>query len=255
MIFFNREEKNYLEFRIKHLLRKLNKKKRSLKRISEQKKKVIEQIAFYEGILEKLQQYEGDVHYGNENNKPIFTEKEIFYISMIFGMRGHYETLKQLSEHRFTELEKIHKYLQTLLCRVLELDPTLFDYYLELNQCCYDRIYLIDKTVEFMINPLVYEDFKDNYINQYQIWIQNLVNSFALLHDYESWRPNNFHNDKWMRCCPAPCYCYIDDIEKKMYRIIDDNVFFNRHRHQTPPPIYWSNKAGSSFSLHKFFVI
>jgi len=36
-----------------------------MKLLSEQKKKVIEQIAFYEGIIEKLQQYEGDIHYGN----------------------------------------------------------------------------------------------------------------------------------------------------------------------------------------------
>lgn len=221
-----------------------------MKRLSEQTMKVISQIAFYEGTLEKLQQYEGDVPYGNENNEPIFTEKEIFYISMILGMRGHYQTLKKLSELHFTEHEIIHKDLQKLLRRVLKLDPTLFDDYLKLNESCHGRIYLIDKTVDSMINPLVYEDFKDNYINQYQIWIQNLVNSFALLHDYESWRPNNFPNDKWMRCCQAPCYCYIDGIEEKMYRIICGNVFFNhyQHRHQTPSRSYWWNKAVSSFS-------
>lgn len=247
MIFLSSQNNKYLIFRIRHLLRNLNKKNRSLKRRpSEQKKKVIEQIAFYKGILEKLRQYEGDVHYGNENNEPIFTEPEIFYISMILRMRGCYERMKQLSELRFTEHEKLHKDLQKWLRRILELDPTLFEDYQHLNQL-YNRIYLIDRTVELMINPLVYEDFKDNYINPYQIWIQNLVDSLALLHDYESWRRNNFHNDKWMGCCQAPCYCYIDEIQMKMYRIICANVFFNRHRHQTPPCSYWCNKAGSCF--------
>lgn len=249
MIFLSTQDNKYSIFRIRHLLRNMNKKKKGMKRLSEQKKKVINQIAFYEGILQKLQQYEGDIHYGNEDNEPIFTEPEIFYISMILGMRGHYQTLKKLSELRFTEHEKIHKDLQKLLRRVLELDPTLFADYQQLNQS-YNRIYLIDRTVKLMINPLVYEDFKENYINQYQIWIQNLVDSFKLLHDYESWRRNNFHNDKWMRCCPAPCTCHIEKIEDMMYRIICRNVFFDnyQHRHQTPPWSYWSNKAVSSFS-------
>lgn len=253
-LFFNSEKKNYLKFRIKYLLRKLNTKKKSLKRLLEQKKKVIEQITFYEGIIEKLQQYEGDVYYGNENNEPIFTEPEIFYISMILGMHYRYQRMKQLSKLRFTEHEKLHKDLQTFLCRVLKLDLTLFADYEQLNRF-YNQIYLIDRTVKFMINPEVYEDSNDNYINPYQIWIQNLVNSFELLLDYESWRRNNFPNNKWMGCCQAPCHCYIDDIEDKMYQMICRNVFFNTRRHQMPPSIYWSNKAFSSFSLLKFFVI
>jgi len=65
MIFLSDQEKKYSIFRINHLIRNLNKKKKGMKHLSEQKKKVIEQIAFYEGIIEKLQQYEGDIHYGN----------------------------------------------------------------------------------------------------------------------------------------------------------------------------------------------
>jgi hypothetical protein len=246
LIFLNIHNKKYSISRIEHLLRNLTKKKKGMKRLSEQKKKVIEQISFYQGILEKLQQYEGDIHYGNENNEPIFTEKEIFYISMILGMRDRYQRMKQLSKLRFIEHENIHKDLQTFLRQVIELSSTLFDYYLQLNRF-YNRIYLIDRTVEFMIKPVVYESSGNNYMNQYQIWIQNLVNSFELLLDYESWRRNNFHNDKWMGCCQAPCYCYINAIEEKMYQMICRNVFFNRHRHQIPPSIYWSNKAFSSF--------
>jgi hypothetical protein len=246
MMFLNIQEKKYSIFRIKHLLRNLNKKKKCMKRISEQKKKVIEQIAFYEGILEKLQQYEGDVHYGNENNEPIFTEKEIFYISIILGMRGHYETLKQLSELPFTKHEIIHKDLQKWLRRVLKLDPTLFDDYQQLN-LLYNQIVLISSTVELMRTPFLYGG-----LNEYQIWIQNLVNSFALLRDYESWRPENRFALKESSpfCCQGRgcCDCHIDDMEEIMYRIICGNVFFNRHRHHTPPQSYWWNKAVSSFS-------
>jgi len=242
MIFLSDQEKKYSIFRINHLIRNLNKKKKGMKHLSEQKKKVIEQIAFYKEILQKLEQYEGDIHYGNEHNEPIFTEREIFYISMILGMRHCYERMKQLSKIHFTDHEKLHKDLQNWLHRVLELDPTLFEGYNQLNHF-YNRIVLFSSTVETMRKPLSYEG-----LNEYQLWIQNLVNSFALLHDYESWRILNFSNDKWMRCCPAPCYCYIDDMEEIMYRIICGNVFFNQHRHQTPPDIYWWNKADSSFS-------
>ncbi len=179
---------------------------------------------------------------------------------MILGMRSCYERMKQLSELRFTEHEKLHKDLQTFLCRVLKLDPTLFADYQQLNQL-YNRIYPIDRTVAFMINPVVYEDLKDNnYINPYQIWIQNLVNSLALLHDYESWRlewTRDIYKKKNNCSCLAPCYCYIDNMEEIMYKMICRNVFFNNyhHVHQIPPWSYWFNKAGSSFSLLKFFVI
>ena len=248
MIFLNPNDNKYSIFRIKHFLRNLNKKKKGIKRLSEQKKKVIEQISFYEGILEKLQQYKGYVHYGNEKNEPTFTEDEIFYISMILGMRGCYERMKQLSELRFTENEKLHTNLQKLLRRVQGLDPTLFADYEKLNTL-YNRIDLISSTVESMIMPLLYECFNDDGLNQYQIWIQNLVNSVALLHDYESWRRENFRNNKWMGCCQSTCTCYIEKIEDMMYRIISRNVFFNhyQHRHQTPPRSYWFNKADSSF--------
>lgn len=233
-------------FRIKHLLRNLNKKKKGMKRLSEQKTKVINQIAFYEGILQKLQQYEGDIHYGNEHNEPIFTEQEIFYISMILGMRHCYERMKQLSELRFTEHEKLHKDLQKWLRRVLELDPTLFDDFLKLNRF-YNRIVQFSSTVDSMKTAL-----PDEGLNEYQIWIQNLVNSFALLRDYESWRPENrFALEEFGPfCCQGRgrCDCHIDDMEEIMYRIICGNVFFNQHRHQTPPQSYWRNKAVSSFS-------
>lgn len=244
MTFLSSQDRLYSIFRINHLRRNLNKKKKCMKRISEEKKKVIEQIAFYEGVLEKLQQYEGDVHYGNENNEPIFTEPEIFYISIILGMRHCYERMKQLSELPFTEDEKLHKDLQKWLCRILELDPTLFDDYLDLNRFNY-WIYPFSSTVESMRTNL-----PDYGLNQYQIWIRNIFKSFELLRDYENWRPKNFHNDKWMGCCQAPCTCHIEKIEDMMYRIICRNVFFNdyRHVHQTPLWSYWFNKAVSSFS-------
>jgi hypothetical protein len=246
MIFLYSQDKRYSIFRIKHLLRNLYKTKSSLKRLSEQKTKVINQISFYEGILQKLQQYEGDVHYGNEDNEPIFTEQEIFYISMILGMRGCYERMKQLSELRFTEREKLHTELQKWLRRVIELDSTLFADYQLLNRRD-NRIVPISSTVDSIISlpPILYDG-----LNEYQIWIQNLIKSFALLHDYESWRVENSDNDKWIDCCPAQCTCYIEDVEERIYKIICRNVFFNhyQHQHATPSREYWFNKAGSSFS-------
>jgi L-rhamnose mutarotase len=242
MIFLNIQDKHFVLFRIKRFIESLHRKKKVLKRHSEEYKKVINQIAFYRRISQKIQQCQGAVEYS------LFTEEnenEIFYISMILGMRGHYQTLKKLSELRFTEYEKLHTDLQKWLRRVLEFDPTLFADYQQLNQL-YNRIVPISSTVALMRTPFLYGG-----LNEYQIWIQNLIDSFALLRDYESWRPNNFHNDKWMRCCPAPCTCYIEDIEEKMYRIICGNVFFNnyQHRHETPPWSYWSNKAGFFFVI------
>ena len=156
MTFLNIQDRLYSIFRINHLLRNLNKNKKSLKHLSEQKTKVINKIAFYKGILKKLIQYDGE-------NDPIFTEPEIFYISMILGMRHCYERMKQLSELRFTEDEKLHKDLQKWLCRILELDPTLFDDYLELNRFYY-WIYPFSSTVESMRTNL-----PDYGLNQYQI--------------------------------------------------------------------------------------
>jgi hypothetical protein len=249
MIFLYSQDNKYSIFRIKRLLRNLNKKKKGMKRLSEQKTKLIKQIAFYKEVLQKLQQYKGDVPYGNENNEPIFTEDEIFYISMILGMRGCYGRIKQLSELHFTEDERLHTTLQNWLRRVIKLDPTLFADYQDLNQFR-NRIDLIPSNVVSMIKPLLYEDFNDYRINQYQIWIQNLIISFVLLHNYESWRRENFINKKWIGCCQAPCTCYIEDVEERIYRNICCNVFFNQHRHQheTPSWRYWSCKALSSFS-------
>jgi len=246
MIFLNIQDRKDLIFRIQHLLRNLNKKKKGMKRhISEQKTKLIKQITFYKEVLQKLEQYEGDVSYGNENNEPVFTEDEIFYISMILGMRGCYERIKQLSGLHFTECEKLHTTLQNWLRRVIKLDPTLFADYQLLNKR-YNRIALIPSTVDSMRTPILYEG-----LNEYQIWIRNLINSFALLHDYESWRVENFYNDKWIGCCPAQCTCYIENVEERIYKIICCNVFFNhyQHQHETPSRGYWFNKAGSSFSL------
>jgi hypothetical protein len=242
MIFLNPNNNKYLISRIKYLLRNLNKKKKGMKRrLSEQKKKVMEQIAFYKEVLQKLQQYEGDVPYGNENNEPIFTEDEIFYISMILGMRGCYERIKQLSELRFKECEKLHTGLQNWLRRVIELDPKLFMDYQQLNQL-YNRIVPISSTVESMRIPFLYCG-----LNEYQIWIQNLINSFALLRDYESWRPENRFalEESGPLCCPGRgrCDCYIDETEEIMYLIICGNVFFNRHLHQTPSQDYWRSRS------------
>ncbi len=238
MIFLNIQDKQFVLFRIKRFIESLHRKKKVLKRHSEEYKKVINQIAFYRRISQKIQRCQGAVEYS------LFTEEnenEIFYISMILCMRGHYQTLKKLSELRFTEHEKLHKDLQKWLRRVLELDPTLFDDFLKLKRF-YNRIVQFSSTVDSMKIAL-----PDEGLNEYQIWLQNLFKSFALLHDYESWRIANYCNNKWIGCCQAPCCCYIEGMEERMYQIICGNVFFNQHRHQTPPYIYWWNKAVSSF--------
>ena len=243
MTFLSSQDRRlYSIFRIKHLIRNLNNKKKSMKRLSEQKTKVINQIAFYKGILQKLVQYDGE-------NDPIFTEPEIFYISMILGMRHCYERMKQLSELRFTEDEKLHKDLQKWLCRILELDPTLFDDYLELNRFYY-WIYPFSSTVESMRTNL-----PDYGLNQYQIWIRNIFKSFELLHNFESWRPENrFARKNSFRpeeegCCQGRgyCDCHVENTEEIMYRIICGNVFFNKHRHLPPPQNYWWYYSGTSF--------
>ena len=245
MTFLNIQDKQFVLFRIKRFIESLHRKKKVLKRHSEEYKKVINQITFYRRISQKIQQCQGAVEYS------LFTEEnenEIFYISIILGMRGHYQTLKKLSELLFTEYEKLHADLQRLLCRVIELDPTLFDDFWEMNShririCPFSTS--VKKELSFDSGDTV-----DLAKDLYRIWIQNLLNSFELLRDYESWRPKNFHNDKWMGCCQAPCTCHIEKIEDMMYRIICRNVFFNhyQHRHQTPPRGYWWNKAVSSFS-------
>jgi len=235
MIFLNIQDRRYSIFRIKHLLRNLDKKKKGMKRLSEQKTKVINKIAFYEGILQKLQQYEGDVHYGNENNEPIFTEPEIFYISMILGMRGCYERMKQLSELRFTKHEKLHNQLQIWVRRVLQLDPKLFDDYTNLNQLN-NRINMISSTIETMRVPFLYFSR-----NEYNTWFQNLLNSFALLDDYQRWRPLNFAKQSGVHCCQGRgrCDCHVTDIENRMYRIISANVFFDIRKYTPGLKNYW----------------
>lgn len=146
MIFLNSQDEQFVLFRIKRFLESLHRKKKVLKRHSEQYEKVINQITFYRRIRQKLRQCQGAVEYSlfaDEN------ENEIFYISMILGMRGHYRTLKSLSELRFTEYEKLHTELQKWLRRVLELDHTLFAGYQLLNKL-YKRIVPISSTVVSM---------------------------------------------------------------------------------------------------------
>ncbi len=242
MISLNIQDKEFVLFRINRFIESLHRKKKVQKRNSEEYIKVINQIAFYKRIRQKIQQCQGAVEYS------LFTEEndnEIFYISMILGMRGRYQTLKKLSELRFTECEKLHTDLQKWLRRVLELDPTLFKDYQNLNQL-YDRIVPISSTVALMRTPDLYGG-----LNEYQIWIQNLINSFALLRDYESWRPENRFalEESDPSCCQGRgrCDCYVDNTIKIMYRIICGNVFFNRHRHQTPPQSYWWCKSVSCF--------
>ena len=240
--FLNIQDKQFVLFRLKRFLESLHRKKKVLKRHSEQYKIVINQITFYNVIQQKLQQCQGAVEYS------LFTEEnenEIFYISMILGMRGHYRTMKSLCELRFTECEKLHTDLQKWLRRVLELDPALFADYQRLNQL-YNRIVPISSTVDSMTTPFLYGG-----LNEYQIWIRNLIDSLALLRDYESWRPENrFELEEFSpRCCQGRgrCDCHVDNTEKMMYLIISANVFFNRNRHQTPPQSYWWYKSGTSF--------
>jgi hypothetical protein len=237
MTFLNLNEQ-FVRFRLQSLIRKLNEEKRCLKRLLEKKTKLINKIAFYEGILEKLQQCQEDVD-----------EKTEFYITILLEVRGRYRSLKKLSELHFTEDEKLHADLQKLLRRVLELDPTLYDHFWEMNShfiriCPFSTS--VDEELSFDSGDTV-----DLAKDLYRIWIRNLFNSFELLRDYESWRPKNFHNDKLMGCCRAPCTCYIEKVEERMYRIICRNVFFNhyQHRHETPPWSYWSNKAGFFFVI------
>ena len=245
MIFLNIQDKQFVLFRIERFLESLHRKKKVLKRHSEQYKKVINQITFYKVIQQKLQQCQGDVEYS------LFTEEnenEFFYISMILCMRGHYRTLKSLCELRFTEDEKLHIELQKWLRRVIELDPTLFNDFWEMNSS-HTRICPFSKSVDEELS-FDSDDTVNLVKDLYRIWIQNLLNSFELLRDYESWRRKNFNNDKWIDCCQAQCNCYIERVEERLYRIICYNVFFDHylHRHETPPRSYWFNKADSSFS-------
>ena len=249
MIFLNIQDNKFVLFRIKRFIESLHRKKKVLKRHSEEYKKVINQIAFYRRIRQKLEQCQGAVEYS------LFTEEnenEIFYISMILGMRGHYQTLKKLSELRFTEDEKLHTDLQKLLRRVLELDPTLFKDFWELNSHRI-RINQLSTTVEEELRFNSDSEEVDLSIDLYKIWIQNLVNSFALLNDYESWRlKNRFALKEFgLFCCQGrgSCDCHIDNMEERMYGIICRNVFFNNyhHVHETPPQSYWLYKPASCF--------
>ena len=65
----------------------------------------------------------------------------------------------------------------------------------------------------------------------YITWFQNLLNSFALLDDYQIWRPLNYAKQSGVYCYPGRgrCACHVDEMKNIMYRIISANVFFNIH--------------------------
>jgi hypothetical protein len=208
----------YLSNRIKYVLRKLQKQK---KKLQKQKKKnpLSKKILFYEGILDKIEESTGD-----------FTDEEVFYITILLKIRGVYSEMKELSERHFDVDDNLQKELQVLLQRVLKLDPTLYDYFWKIHH--YSRpISPISGTVESQLNLRRFFD----YDNVYAIWISNILTSFRLLEDHRRWRPANFHNDKWMDCCPAPCTCYINEVEEFVYKAICRNIFFNPHRFHPPP--------------------
>ena len=246
MIFLNIKDKQFVLFRIKKLLEYFNRKKKVLRDI-EEKKKIINQITFYKQIQQKLQQCQGDVEYSLFTND---NDIEIFYISMILGMRGHYRTLKSLCEIGFTEDEKLHADLQRLLRRVLELDPTLYDYYYDI----YSRYVHIVKLSTSVSNEMEQMSVCHGRVTDelYKVWTENIYSSLALLSDYESWRPENlFALEKISpHCCQGRghCYCHVDNIEEILYRLICANVFFNEYLHvHTPPHGYWWGKSSSSF--------
>jgi len=193
------------------------------RRLSEQKKKVMEQIAFYEGILEKLQQCQGDVHY--DENRPTFTNEEVFYITILLEIRGSYQNLKHLSKCDFDTEDKfqkeLHKKLQGLLHQILQLDRTLFDYFWEMNSHLI-WIKQLSKTVELLFNPDVEVDLS-KYL--YRIWIHNTIASFSLLDDYQRWRQENYYTN----CggCPADwCTCRVDRMNITILNNVYKNVFF-----------------------------
>ena len=226
MIFLNIQDKQYMISRINFLIRQLNKKKKVLKRHLKQKTKVIEQIAFYKGILQKLQQCQGDVDY--DEIRLTFTEKEEFYMTILLEIRGSNQNLKHLSKCDFDPAEEFqkehHKKLQGLLRRILELDPTLFDYFWEMNSHRI-RINQLSKTVELLFKSDVEVDLS---IHLYRIWIHNTIASFSLLNDYQSWRQENCHAQQYTNCgCPSDwCRCRVDRMKFTILNEVYRNVFF-----------------------------
>ena len=220
MTIFRIEQIKYLFFRIPHVIRNLRKQKKKL-RDPIKKNPLSDKIRFYQGILDKIKESTGD-----------FTSKEVFYITILLKIRGVYSEMKELSERHFDVDDNLQKELQVLLQRVLKLNPTLYDYFWKIHH--YSRpISPISGTVESQLNLRRFFD----YDNVYAIWISNILTSFRLLEDHRRWRPANFHNDKWMGCCQAPCTCYIDDVKEGVYKEICRNIFFNPHRF-LPPPFY-----------------
>ena len=218
----NLEKKKYLVFRIKYVIRQLQKHK---KKLSDSKKK----INFYNGILDKIEKSIGDVEY------KIFTKEEVFYITILLKIRGVYSKLKELSERQFNVEDKLQKELQLLLKRILVLDPTLYEYFLKINDDYSTSIYPISKSVELQLNI----EFKLNQFIHYdkiiEIWISNIFVAFELLDDYPRWRQIDeyvFKNEKLgPLCCPGRgrCYCYADEVEKLIYRNINENIFLTHN--------------------------
>ena len=222
------EKKKYLVFRIKYVIRQLQK---NMKKRSDSKKK----INFYNGILDKIEKSTGDVEY------KIFTEEEVFYITILLKIRGVYSKLKELSERQFNVEDKLQKELQLLLKRILVLDPTLYEYFLKIDNDYSTSIYPISKSVELQLKT----EFKLNQFNHYdkiiEIWISNIFVAFELLDDYPRWRQIEeyvFKDEKLgPPCCTGQgrCYCYADEVEKLIYRNINENIFFNSQYFPPPP--------------------
>ena len=226
MIFLNIQDKQFVLFRIKRFIESLHRKKKVLKRHSEEYKKVINQIAFYRRIRQKLEQCQGAVDY--DEIRLTFTDKEEFYMTILLEIRGSYQNLKHLSKCDFDpedEFQKeIHKKLQGLLRQILELDPTLFDYFWEMNSHRI-RINQLSKTVKLLFKSDVEVDLS---IHLYRIWIHNTIASFSLLNDYQSWRQENYHAKQYSNCgCPSDlCRCRVDRMKFTILNEVYRNVFF-----------------------------
>jgi hypothetical protein len=230
------DDTQYLRFRIKHVIRKLQEKKKKL-RDPTKKNPLSDKILFYQGILDKIEESTGDIEYS------IFTDEEVFYITILLKIRGVYSEMKELSERHFDVEDKLQGELNVLLKRVLELDPTLYSYFLKIHHSS-RPISPILGTVKSQLNldGIVDENsVSENSVSEniYSIWISNIFTSFRLLEDHWRWRPANFNNDKWMGCCKAPCNCYINEVEERVYKDICRNIFFNPHRFHPPPMKFW----------------
>jgi len=234
---FSSNDAQYLRFRIKCVIRNLQKKKKKL-RDPTKKNPLSDKILFYQGILDKIEESTGDIEYS------IFTDEEVFYITILLKIRGVYSEMKELSERHFDVEDKLQEELHVLLQRVLELDPTLYSYFWKIHHYS-RRISPILGTVKLQLNldGIVDEDAVQYKVsvseNMYSNWISNIPTALRLLEDHRRWRPANFHNDKWMGCCQAPCTCYIDEVEERVYKDICRNIFFNPHRFHPPPMKFW----------------